>query len=112
MELEADDEVLLWIVEGFDETVWSVGHGAEARGKLADALVVIASYLERGLSVPAMERGIFDQGDGVAVGIVVAGARVDVLEAGTLFFLHIAVQRAAVGDVEQLRAAADAEDGE
>ena len=94
------------IVVGLDQSIFRVGHGLESRRQIADSLMMVTVHVQRFPAVPFLQGASGDDRNRVPVGIVVG--EIDVLQAGLLFFLHIAVQRAPADDVEQLRAAANA----
>src|SRR5690242_11494187 len=73
--------------------------------------MMVAIHLQRGTPIPLRERRARQDANRVAVFVVVL-ARIDVLELRVFLLLHIAVQSAAINYVEQLRSAANAQDGQ
>ncbi len=107
MKLQAHQKIGVGIVIGLDQAVIGVRHRPEAVREFANALVMIAIHAQRFPAIPARERRARDDGNGMAVRIVIV--IIDVRAVRAFFFLHVAVQRASANHVQELRAAADAQ---
>src|ERR1700681_2758438 len=107
MKLQSHQDSSLRIVVSLDQSVIGMRHGAEAGSQIANSLVMIAIYAQCFAAIPARERSLGRDGDGMTVGIVIVIVNVRAVRA--LFLLYVPVERASANDVQQLGSAADTE---
>ena len=88
MKLQADDEAMAGIVEGFHQAVFGMRHGLQAAAQAARALMVIAIHEQLAAPIPLLERRAGDDGHRMAVFVIVFV--VDMLQLGLLLLLHVA----------------------
>lgn len=71
VKLKSHDERSLRVIVGLNQAIIRMGHGAEARGKLANSLVVIAIHAQILAAIPVCERRAGDDGGWMAKRVVV-----------------------------------------